>query len=417
MRLAFVTPEFVTEPFFSGGLANYLGRVSVALARAGHDVHVVTRATQSGTLDYHGVRVHRVVPLWDRRMLVDKADRLVPRRLYNPYQDLKAAWSISRYLRKLNGKDRFDLIQVANVMAVGLFLGKRLRVPLVTRMSSYRPEWDTLAGVKPDLGVKARWKMEEWSVRGRRHVFAPTRYVAEQVERAYRVPKVEVIESPFFEEVVQTDDAVYRERLAGKRYLLFFGRMTQMKGVHVLARALPAVLERHPDLHAVFVGADAPAPDGGSMRELVRTCAGAHAGRVHLLDPLRHTQLYPLVERAEFVVLPSLVDNLPNTLLESMGHRRAVLATTGSCFEQLIDDGRSGLLVPPNDADALAAGMLKLAAMTPEARAELGRAARTRVEELHPDRAVPRLVEYYERVIAAESGHAAGPRARVGVTN
>lgn len=409
MRLAFVTPEFVTEPFFSGGLANYLGRVSVALARAGHDVHVVTRATQHGTLDHHGVTVHRVVPLWDRRMLVDKADRLVPRRLYNPYQDLKAAWSISRYLRKLNGKSRFDLIQVANVMAVGLFLGKRLRVPLVTRMSSYRPEWDTLAGVKPDLGVKARWKMEEWSVRGRRHVFAPTHYVAAQIEKAYRIPKVEVIESPFFEEVVEKDNSVYRQHLVGKKYLLFFGRMTQMKGVHVLAEALPRVLERAPDLHAVFVGADATAPGGGSMREFVRAKAGTHAGRVLLLDPLRHAQLYPFVENAAFVVLPSLVDNMPNTLLEAMGHRRVVIGTSGSCFEQLIEEGRNGFLVPPGDPETLAAAMNRACELSPEASGAIGAAARARVDDLHPDRALSRLVGYYESVISQSSRV---PRAR-----
>lgn len=399
MRLAFVTPEFVTEPFFSGGLANYLGRITAALAHAGHDVHVVTRATEPGTVNHHGVTVHRIVPLWDRRMVVDKVDRLVPRRLYNPYQDLKAAWSISRYLRRLNGRKKFDLVQVANVMAVGLFLGKRLRTPIVTRMSSYRPEWDTLAGVVPDLGVKARWKMEEWSVRGRRFVFAPTNYVAAQVERAYHIPKVDVIESPFFEEVVEKDPSAFQRHAAGKSYLLFFGRMTQMKGVHVLAQALPKVLDRFPTLHAVFVGADAPAPDGGSMREFVRAHAGPHANRVQLLDPLRHAQLYPFVENAAFVVLPSLVDNMPNTLLEAMGHRRVVIATTGSCFEQLIDDGRNGVLVPPHDPAALEAAMVRTYELSDGARGAIGDAARARVEELHPDRAVPRLIEYYRTVV------------------
>ncbi len=42
LRIAFTTPEFVTESYFSGGLANYAHRVAKALVSLGHEVHVVT---------------------------------------------------------------------------------------------------------------------------------------------------------------------------------------------------------------------------------------------------------------------------------------------------------------------------------------------------------------------------------------
>ena len=42
LRIAFATPEFVTENHFDGGLANYLNRVTKTLAQLGHDVHIVT---------------------------------------------------------------------------------------------------------------------------------------------------------------------------------------------------------------------------------------------------------------------------------------------------------------------------------------------------------------------------------------
>jgi len=189
--------------------------------------------------------------------------------------------------------------------------------------------------------------MEEWSVRVRPFVFAPSAYVAGQIEKAYGIKKVAVIESPFFEEARQVDPSVYEAPSRRQELSLFFGRLTQMKGVHVLARALPLVLERCPDLHVVLLGADAPAPGGGMMRDFVHRHAGSHAGRVLFLDPLRHEQLYPFIDHARFVVLPSLVDNMPNTLLEAMGHGKSVIGTTGSCFEQLLTEGENGLLVPP----------------------------------------------------------------------
>jgi glycosyltransferase involved in cell wall biosynthesis len=398
MRLCFIANEFVTEPTFSGGLANYLGRITVALAERGHRVHVMTRAEEAGTVDYHGVTVHRVVPLWDRGAYLNQADRFVPRVLYSRYQDVKAAWSLWHHWRRVQSRERFDLVQVANVLAVGLFFRRRERAPVVVRMSSYRPHWDTAAGVRPDLKVRSLWKLEEWSVRGRPFVYAPSAFVARLVEENYRTP-VRVIETPFFREQAGHDPSAYDRHARGKEYGLFFGRLTQMKGVHVLAQALPRVLAACPDMHFFVAGSDYLAPDGGSMREYVRRLSGPHADRVHLLDALRHEQLYPLIDRARFIALPSLLDNLPNTLLESMGHGKLVIGTTGSCFEQLIEDGRSGLLVPPADPDRLAEAMLRAWAMPEAEREALGARARARVDELHPDRAVPRLIEYYEQVI------------------
>lgn len=135
------------------------------------------------------------------------------------------------------------------------------------------------------------------------------------------------------------------------------------------------------------------------MRDYVRAEAGPFADRVVLLDPMRHAQLYPFIENASFVVLPSLVDNMPNTLLETMGHRRVAIATTGSCFEQLIDSGRTGFLVPPGDPTALAAAMTQVHELPIAVREEIGRAARERVELLHPDRAIPMLMKYYQSVV------------------
>ena len=53
LRIAFATPEYVTEEYFYGGLANYTHRVARALARLGHDVHVVTLSEIDGAeFDY-----------------------------------------------------------------------------------------------------------------------------------------------------------------------------------------------------------------------------------------------------------------------------------------------------------------------------------------------------------------------------
>ena len=404
MRLCFVSPEFVTEPSYSGGLANYLGRVTVALAERGHDVHVITRSDRDEQLDYRGVTVHRVVPLWDKRRLFDHADPLVPRVYYNLYQDFKAAWCSWRHWKAISARQKFDLVQVANVSSCGLFFRREKRLPVVTRLSSYRPIWDVAAGIPITKGVRARWKMERRAITGTRFIYAPSHYVANAIEKNYGVEKVEVIESPFFSEEPQTDESVYREIGAGADYALYFGRLTQMKGVQILAQALPEILRAQPDLQMIFAGPDARAPDGGGMMDFVRRHTQEFEERVHFTGSLRHDLLYPLVQNARLVVLPSLMDNLPNTCLEAMGLGRVVVATTGSCFDQLIEPGVSGFLVPPDDVSALAQGVIEAWDCDPTRRQAIGQKAQERIQQLHPDRALPRLIEYYECVLKQFGG-------------
>lgn len=403
MRICFVSPEFVTEPSYAGGLANYLGRVTVALKERGHDVHVLIPAHTEESIDYCGVHVHRVLPVWDRRMILDRVlDRFFMNDLYNPYQETKAARSLWCRWKQLRRDLQFDLVQAANVRAAGLFFRYEKNVPVVTRMSNYSPLWDSASGSRLHRGKKWRWTLEEWATRGTTYVYAPSHFVARKVRENYRLSAVDVIETPFFMEQTCEDDSVFHQQgFAEKPYFLFFGCMTQMKGVHILAQALQSVLQRLPNVHAVFIGqGEAPAPNGVKMREYIATQAGAMADRLHILNQMPHNMLYPFVRHARLVVIPSLFDNLPNTCLEAMGLGRMVIATSDSCFEQLISHGRSGWLVPPNNVVALGDAIVHAWSLSETDQHEVERSAAQRIAELHPNQAVPRLIAYYKQVIA-----------------
>lgn len=402
MRIAFITPEFVTEPSYSGGLANYLGRVTVALAAEGHDIHVFTRSTTPNeSIQFQGVTVHRVLPLWDQRMILDHVDPLVPRRLYNPYQDLKAAWCLWQAWLKIHGENPFDLTQVANVMAVGLFFRfSNKQAKLVTRLSSYRPLWDTAAGIPINLGVKLRWTMERWAITGLPYAYAPTSFVAQATELNYAMTNIQVIESPFYLEEETQELDLFNQYAQHKQYLLFFGRMTQMKGVHVLVEALKKILVQQQDIHVFFIGNDAIAPDGGKMSDYIKAELREFiSSRVMVLGSVRHDRLYPFIMNARLIVLPSLMDNLPNTCLEAMGIGKVVIATTNSCFEQVITSGLSGFLVCPNDSKALEEKILEVWQLDDQTLIKVGEAAKEAISRLHPDHAIPRLIAYYESLI------------------
>jgi glycosyltransferase involved in cell wall biosynthesis len=373
------------------------------LTEAGHEVHVFTRSQQNEVIPFDRVTVHRVVPIWDQKMILDHVDPLIPRSFYNPYQDMKAAWCLWRRWQSEHRSQPFDVVQVSNVMSVGLFFRWTRSPQIITRMSSYRPFWDTAAGIPTTVGVRTRWWMERLAVTGTSFVYAPTQFVAKQVEQNYRIPQVEVIETPFFSEQTALDDSWFGQQIQGKEYALYFGRMTPMKGVHILAQALPTLFDRLPHFHMVLIGGEglSPTPEYRTMRQYLEAHLAAYHDRFTILDSMRHDKLYPFIQNAKMVVLPSLMDNLPNTCLESMGLGKVVVATTGTCFEQVIEDKGSGVLVTPGDPIALAEGMIRAWQMTDDERRGMEQRAIASIERLHPDRAIPQLIEYYAAVARA----------------
>jgi glycosyltransferase involved in cell wall biosynthesis len=112
-------------------------------------------------------------------------------------------------------------------------------------------------------------------------------------------------------------------------------------------------------------------------------------------------------------VLPSRTEGMSNALLEAMAMALPVVATAVGGTPEVIADGRSGLLVPPDDASALAAAIARVLADADLAR-RLGAAARQTVEERYGARSMVRRLEaVYAAVANVKDGAAGGCAALV----
>ncbi len=389
MRIAFATPEFVTEDYFDGGLSNYINRVSKALAQLGHDVHVITLSTKNNdAFDHEGVMVHRVMPKlgWYR------FNRLTGSSLTTTLHWLNFSAQTYRKLKQLHRRKPFDLIQYPNYSSCGLFSIPLLRAAHVVRASSYQPEWNDAAGVKRDVDSTVAGLLESLQYKLTRNIHAPSRVTQQKLRDA------RLLHTPFYLEIRTLDAAVYNQFLRDKKYVLFFGRFQLHKGFHVLARALPRFLSHCRDAHVALVGRDMETSLASSMAAFARAQCNGFGERLIIIEKLPHSQLYPVIAGAQLVVLPSLIDNLPNACLEAMGLGKVVIGTDGTSFEELITDGVNGFLVPPDNPEALADKMI--AAWSDQRLAQMSSAAKEKALEFAPEKTIPSLLSYYSEVLS-----------------
>lgn len=193
-------------------------------------------------------------------------------------------------------------------------------------------------------------------------------------------------------------------RTSGPVRILSVGRAVEKKGYGGLLNAL-ARLPKDLDWRLVHVG-------GGQLLGKLRTRADALglAERIEWRGALPRDRVIAAYREADLFVLPSRIagsgdrDGLPNVLMEAQAMGLACLSTRVSAIPELIEDGATGVLVPPDDAAALAQALGRLIG-DPALRADLGaRAARHVRAHFSADPGIARLAERFrpllERVAA-----------------
>jgi GalNAc-alpha-(1->4)-GalNAc-alpha-(1->3)-diNAcBac-PP-undecaprenol alpha-1,4-N-acetyl-D-galactosaminyltransferase len=165
----------------------------------------------------------------------------------------------------------------------------------------------------------------------------------------------------------------------GPKRLLAMGRLAPEKGFDLLVEAFGRIAERHPDWTLVILG------DGPERERLEALVRGLGLQRRVLL-PGRADEPGPHLASAHAFALPSLYEGFPNALLEAMAcGLPAVAFDCRSGPSDIIDHGRSGLLVPVGDTDGLAAALDRLLG-SPAERARLGQQALSIADRLAPER-------------------------------
>ncbi len=353
-RIAFLTTEFASEAPRGGGLASYLSRITQALRDAGHEPEVfVLSARAPGVHDHEGIRVERVRRA-DRQLGVRMTWHALPllglTRLYPTLHLLAGALGLARALEARHAERPFDAVQSADYLATGLFVPRRGARRHLVRCSSASDLW-----ARADHDTRLVRRLEAWleraAIRRADVAYAPSRFVASHLESQLR-RQVRMLRPPAFLEVKPAERPSHA---LPSRFLMHVGKPLHSKGTALLAALLPRIWAEEPSFTLVVAGVS-----HGELAELAGGCWGPQASRVLALGPLEKPDLYATLARAEAVVQPSLVDNLPNAVIESLLLGVPVVAFDGLSLDELVEPGVTGELVPIGDEAALAASLLRV---------------------------------------------------------
>ena len=378
MRIAIISREL---PPHGGGIGSWSWKAAQGLTRLGNEVHLFTEAHDGDSVEdvASGVHIHRLHPA-----------RLRP-------HSVAWAWAAARAVA---ASGSFDVVQACEWDAEAMVYALRPVSPLVTRLASphYMVQSTNVAPLRKRLRSAFTSRMERMQAKRSRRVISPTLHLAREVAQRWRMDLDAITIVPTGIDPPQISAAPIPASLAEARYLLYFGRLEIRKGVDTLIDALPAVMSADRAVHCVFIGEDMGFNGVPFVEYAQQTCADFWP-RVHFLPRMAHPELFGIVANATLVVIPSRWENLANTCLESMVLGRAIIATTGSGFNEVLTDGIDGLLVPPGDPTALAEAATK-ALGDPALLERLGAAARLRASDFTVDGMARRLQRIYGELSA-----------------
>ncbi len=323
-----------------GGLARHVHDLSVALAEAGHHVHVITCPVAGQgvyTLD-EGVHVHRIHP-----------DRLTADKFMDWVEQLNNGMAeLADKLMEIY--DQFDLIHAHDwlVGAAALTISQRCKLPLAATI--HATEHGRNRGLHTDLQRHIH-KLEGELARQAGLIIGCSNYMGREIAALFEQPaeKIRVIPNGVNPDNINNGLESGSTDPLGRKVIVFLGRLVVEKGVHVLISALPSIMKA---VGPVTLQVAGKGPYQQELEEIAYNIGVA--GHVEFLgfvdDPGRNR----LLHGATAAVFPSLYEPFGIVALEAMAAGVPVVASDTGGLSDVIEHGVDGYLSPPGDIHMLA---------------------------------------------------------------
>jgi glycosyltransferase involved in cell wall biosynthesis len=352
MRVLMLSWEY--PPRVIGGLARHVYAISTSLASKNVSLNVITIG--DGQTQGNKVREERL----NNNLLVTKinGDRfMAPTFLDWVYQF--NATMIEAALSKIDVW-KPELIHAHDwLVAPSAIALKHLRcIPLLSTIHS--TELGRSGSLKEN-SQKHILEMESFLIRESSKIIVTSNYMKKETSALFGLSntRIQVI-SNGIEKVIQKDrldlQAVRRRyALPWEKLVIFVGRMFEQKGPHLLLDAALQILQKRQDFKFVFVG------EGPLKSTMQKKANEMNIGqKVYFTGFIPDSELHELYTVADVAVFPSLYEPFGIVCLEAMAAGCPVIAANVGGLAEIIEDGKTGMLVSPNDSVSINSAILKV---------------------------------------------------------
>ena len=259
-----------------GGIATYVHDLALGLKEIGHQVEVITLATDetNRVINYQGLLVHRVP--WTN--LLEDQQRLLTVMPYS-HNILKQIIALSEQFLSIHRRDPFDVVEAPEMFAEGLFVALSKVAPIVVRL--YTPHFKfidekfhniTTAFDHQFIGMLERLTMIAADV-----VTSPSEDLADYISRDMNYPRNNI---PIVRDPIDTNkfcpEGDKTLSADGRLTVLFAGRLEARKGIYYLMEAIPKVVKVIPAARFVVIGRDTNTAKGKtSVLSIQKTLVGS----------------------------------------------------------------------------------------------------------------------------------------------
>jgi glycosyltransferase involved in cell wall biosynthesis len=399
-----------------GGQGVYLWHLARELARLGHRVDVLVGPPYPAPMPFaRSLEELHDEQFWgkwffsDRRRLLPRPD---PLRVFEPLTFWELAASRMGFLpepfafslrafralaARLRRGERFDVVHDVQCLGYGLLGVRALGLPLVSTVHhplsvDRRASFARDRTLREALGTMEFYPvgMQAFVARRVDRMITSSAASRRQLERDFRVPgaRIRMLGNGLDTDWFRPDPQVPRR----DGELLSVGRASDPnKGIRTLVGALARL---GPGFRVTLV--DDPSPHN-EARRLAREHGCEE--RLHVAGRVSNEELVALYRRAMLVVVPSRYEGFGLPAAEAMACGTPVVASAAGALPEVMETGGGGLLVPPEDPEALAKAISTLAEQ-PEARRAMGARAPARIEAAYSWRRVAaRTAEVYAEAI------------------
>ncbi|WP_128513775.1 glycosyltransferase family 4 protein [Tabrizicola thermarum] len=395
LRIGLVTPAWPGTTA-ANGIASAVAPLAAGLEAIGHQITIIAHRIDAPHQDPRVIALPaRPMPLLDRALFRVMPDRMIRRMIV---AQLIAA------TRQAIAENGIEVLVMEESFGWAGDLRRAVPIPVVATL--HGPQWlhRALPG-RPRRGPDAR--RETWEAAGLARadgIISPSRAVLEQTRQEWGLPDVPtaVIGNPVTLGAPQDPAA----RSSAPR-LLFVGRFDRIKGADIVLDSFTRIAGQHPNCRLTLVGPDQGIrrPDGSVLHlpQALAALPAAVRDRIDVLGQNTRAEVADLRRHHPITLIASRYETFGVALIEAMVAGSAVVSTrVGGCAE-ILRDAETGLLVPPEDPQAMTEACLRLL-HDPALALRLGQAAQTDVAARFAPKVIARQVAAFLAPICRPQG-------------